>query len=189
MALSRIFLLFVFACIFVGIVQIFSMYGDVTEEQKAVFHVEKLKTTYEDITNFEIFIHRSLTSVIMFIPGVGAVWGLFSARTIGLEFASVVVLNPELAEYPLFAIRHLYPFGILKLIAYSIAISRSYLLLMGIFRKKFVEQLSFTVGELGVVVGMLSIVGFVEVYLIQGIQQQLELGGDTSRYFWMLGSW
>jgi uncharacterized membrane protein SpoIIM required for sporulation len=56
----------------------------------------------------------------------------------------------------------------MELAAYSIGMSRSFLLVVGIFKKKSIlQQWKQTVLEIGIVIGLLLMGGIVEAYMIE----------------------
>jgi len=108
----------------------------------------------------------------MFIPGFGAVWGLFSAWSTGFAFAAIVSTVPEIASIPPLTILFLSPFGIMEIIAYSLGISRSFILIKAITKKvNLVQFIKPTVIEIGIVVGLLFSGGYLEMYLIDLAQE------------------
>ena len=152
--------------IFATTYQIGSM-SDVTEEEANTF-MDEFEKLVEDIDAVGIFIHNSTISLPMFIPGFGIIWGLFSAWSTGFAFAAIVSITPELEQISPLAILFLSPFGIMELVAYSLAISRSYILLRTIIKK--ISLLPFvkpTLIEIGIVIGLLLGGGFLEDYMIR----------------------
>ncbi|HEU04083.1 MAG TPA: stage II sporulation protein M, partial [Nitrosopumilus sp.] len=57
-----------------------------TEEEAQAF-MEEFEELIDDIDAFGIFSHNTLLSLIMFIPGFGVGWGLFSAWSTGWGLA------------------------------------------------------------------------------------------------------
>ena len=150
--------------------QIGSM-SQVSEEEANTFmsEFEKLVT---DIDAVGIFLHNSSVSLPMFIPGFGVVWGLFSAWSTGFAFSAIVLITPELAKVPPLTILFLSPFGIMELTAYSIATSRSFMLIRAISKKtSLIPFLKPTVIEIGIVVGLLLAGGYLEDYMIKLTQK------------------
>ena len=150
--------------------QIGSM-SQVSEEEANTFmsEFEKLVT---DIDAVGIFLHNSSVSLPMFIPGFGVVWGLFSAWSTGFAFSAIVLITPELAKVPPLTILFLSPFGIMELTAYSIATSRSFMLIRAISKKtSLIPFLKQTIIEIGIVVGLLLAGGFLEDYMIKLTQK------------------
>ena len=182
----RIISLIAFVCIFVIIYQVGSM-QNVTEEDATAF-MEEFETIVVDIDGFGIFMHNTLIAMVMFIPGFGIAWGLFSAWATGVAFASIVVLTPELADFPSLFILLLSPFGLMELFAYSIALSRNFILTIAIFKKTGLAiHLRPTLIEIGIVLGLLLAGGYIEIYMIDMIQQQqLDVGGSNGD-IWMPG--
>ena len=118
-----------------------------------------------------IFTHNLTIALPMFIPGFGAVWGLFSAWSTGFAFAAIQVATPELADVNPLALL-LTPFGLMELTAYSIAMSRSFLLAKTLLQRKsiFAEK-TIILAEIGIVTALLVIGGIVEMYMIEAAEK------------------
>jgi len=166
----RIITFFIFMGLFAATYQIGSM-SQVSEEEANTFmsEFEKLVT---DIDAVGIFLHNSSVSLPMFIPGFGVAWGLFAAWSTGFAFSAIVSITPELAKVPPLTILFLSPFGIMELTAYSIATSRSFMLIRAISKKtNLIPFLKPTVIEIGIVVGLLLAGGYLEDYMIKLVQE------------------
>lgn len=174
---NRIILLFVFMGLFTVAFQLGSMM-EVSEEEANIF-MEEFEKLIEDIDAIGIFVHNSTISLPMFIPGFGIAWGLFSAWSTGFAFAAIVTITPELAEIPPVTILYLSPFGFMELFAYSLATSRSFILIRAIAKKtKLTLFLKPTLIEIGIVVGLLLAGGFLEDYMIKlSLEEGLEIPG------------
>ena len=148
---------------------------EVSQEDAELF-MEEFEELIEDIDGIGIFAHNSLIGLIMFIPGAGVVWGLFSAFQTGLAFAAIATVSPELIGqiHPL-ALLYASPFGLMELIAYSLGISRSYLLIYKIIKKVSIKKIllddyKIIAIEVGIVLGLLLAGGFLEAYLIETME-------------------
>lgn len=165
----RIITFFVFMGLFSTIYQIGSM-SHVTEEEANTF-MSEFENLITDIDAVGIFLHNSAISLPMFIPGFGVVWGLFSAWSTGFAFSAIVTITPELSKIPPLTILFLSPFGIMELTAYSIATSRSFMLIKEIYKKtNLMPFLKPTAIEIGIVIGLLLAGGFLEDYIIKMVQ-------------------
>ena len=152
--------------LFSGTYQLGSM-SQVTDEEANAF-MDEFEDLIEDIDAIGIFLHNTSISLPMFIPGFGVAWGLFSAWSTGFAFAAIVSLSPQLAEIPPLAILYLSPFGIMELTAYSLATSRSFILIKAISKRNDLTPFLKPTGiEVGIVIGLLLIGGFLEDYLIK----------------------
>jgi len=150
--------------------QIGSMFP-VSEEEANTF-MSEFKKLVVDIGAIGIFLHNSSVSLPMFIPGFGVAWGLFSAWSTGFAFSAIVSITPELAKIPPLAILFLSPFGIMELTAYSIATSRSFMLIKEISKKtNLAPLLKPTAIEIGIVIGLLLAGGYLEDYMIKLVQK------------------
>lgn len=173
----RLLLFFIFLGVFAAIYQIGSM-STVSEEEAKTFMGE-FEELVMDIDAFGIFAHNTSIALPMFIPGFGIAWGLFSAWSTGFAFASISATTPLLSKVPPLAILFLSPFGLMELVAYSIGISRSFILIRAVSKKiplfPFVKP---TIIEIGIVVGLLLAGGYLEFYMIELAQEEgLEIPG------------
>jgi len=173
----RIITFFIFLGIFGAAFQIGSM-SSVSEEDAEAFMAE-FEELVLDIDAFGIFTHNLTIALPMFIPGFGVAWGLFSAWSTGFAFAAIATTVPEIGEIPPLSILFLSPFGLMEITAYSIGISRSFILIRAVSKK--INLRSFikpTVMEIGIVVGLLLAGGYLEFYMIELAQQEgLEIPG------------
>ena len=171
MAFKRIIIFFIFTGIFAGVYAAGSQ-SDVTEEEIEET-LNYFKQVIAEIDGFGIFSHNAIIALPMFIPGFGAVWGMFAAYSTGFAFAAISAGTPELSSLNPLAVL-LTPFGLMEVAAYSIAMSRSVLFIEKIIKRTsiFTEKKAILI-ELGIVTGLLLIGGMVEMYMIemaQGLQ-------------------
>ena len=123
------------------------------------------------INQYGIFANNFRVALGMFIPGFGIALGTFSAFSTGLVFNALSTISPALSNIsPL--IVFLTPFGILEIIAYGIAISRSGILSYQLIkdtnkRNSWQKYVIPTVIEIGIVVIILLIGAIVEWQLIR----------------------
>ncbi len=173
----RIITFFIFLGIFAGVYQIGSM-TSVSEEEANIF-MEEFKELILDIDAFGIFVHNTTIALPMFIPGFGVAWGLFSAWSTGFAFAAIASTVPEIGEIPPLSILFLSPFGLMEIVAYSIGISRSFILIRAVSKKiNLIPFIKPTVIEIGIVVALLLAGGYLEFYMIELAQQEgLEMPG------------
>ena len=171
MSRNRIITFFVFMGLFAAVFQIGTML-EVSEEDANIF-MEEFKKLVQDIDAVGIFLHNTAISLPMFIPGFGIAWGLFSAGSTGYAFAAITTLAPELKEIPPLAILFLSPFGLMEICAYSLATSRSFILIRVIIKKTNLNPfLKPTLIEIGIVVGLLLAGGFLEDHMIKMAQEE-----------------
>ena len=102
--------------------------------EEALAFEEEFGKLIEDIDGIGIFIHNSAIAMAMFIPGFGVGWGFFSAWQTGQAFSALALLNPIISQIHPLALLYATPFGIMELVAYSIGMSRSYLLIHKIIK-------------------------------------------------------
>jgi hypothetical protein len=173
----RIITFFIFLGIFVAAFQIGSM-SSVSEEEANAFMAE-FEELVLDIDAFGIFTHNTVIALPMFIPGFGIAWGIFSAWSTGFAFAAIATTIPEIGEIPPLSILFLSPFGLMEITAYSIGISRSFILIRAVSKKISLRPfIKPTVMEIGIVMGLLLAGGYLEFYMIELAQQEgLEMPG------------
>ena len=106
----------------------------------------------------------------MFIPGFGVAWGAFCAFSTGMAFSVLKDVHPALENIPALTILFMSPFGLMEIAAYSIAMSRSYILLHKIIKKIPIRgDIRVTIIEVIILVGLLLAGGFIEHFLIENI--------------------
>ena len=126
------------------------------------------------INQYGIFVNNFKVVLGMFIPGFGIALGMFSAFSTGLVFNAILHTSPVVSNIsPL--IVFLTPFGILEIIAYGIAISRSGILSYQLIkdtnkRHSWRKYVIPTVIEIGIVVIILFIGAIVEWQLIHTLR-------------------
>ena len=148
---------------------------EISQEDAELF-MEEFEELIEGIDGIGIFLHNSFIAIIMFIPGFGVGWGLFSAFQTGQAFSAIVMLMPEVANIHPLALLYASPFGLMELTAYSLGISRSYLLIYKIIKKISIKpDYKITAIEIGIVLGLLLAGGFLEAYLIGLIEEPMFL--------------
>ncbi len=146
---------------------------EVSQEDAEAF-MEEFEELVEGIDGIGIFLHNAGIAIAMFVPGAGVVWGLFSAFQTGMAFAAIALLSPEVANLHPLTLLYLSPFGIMELTAYSLGISRSYLLIYKIIKKISIKpDYKIVAIEVGIVLGLLLAGGFLEAYLIGLIEDPM----------------
>ena len=173
----RITTFFVFLVIFTVIFQLGSM-STVSEEEANLF-MEEFEKLVLDIDAFGIFVHNTTIALPMFIPGFGIFWGLFSSWSTGYAFAAITTSIPEIANISPLSILFLSPFGLMEIFSYSLAISRSFILIKAIITKTNLSQfIKPTIIEIGIVIALLLVGGYVEFYMIELVQNEsIEMPG------------
>jgi hypothetical protein len=172
----RVLLFFIFVGLFSLVYQIGSM--SVVGEEEADMFMEAFQEIVLDIDAFGIFVHNTTISLPMFIPGFGVVWGLFSAWSTGFVFAAITSITPELESVPPLTILFLSPFGLMELVAYSLGLSRSFILIHAITKKiNLIQFIKPTIIEIGIAVGLLLVGGYLEFYMIETAEKLIEMPG------------
>jgi len=173
----RIITFFIFLGIFAGVFQFGSM-STVSEEEANIF-MKEFENLILDIDAFGIFTHNTTIALPMFIPGFGVAWGIFSAWSTGFAFAAIATTVPEIGNIPPLSLLFLSPFGLMEVFAYSLGISRSFILIRAISKKINLRQfIKPTIMEIGIVVGLLLVGGYIEFYMIEfALEEGFEMPG------------
>jgi hypothetical protein len=120
---------------------------------------QQFQNKIKNIDSLGIFFNNFLISILMFIPGIGIAFGLFSGFSTGNIFV-IITRDLPIQIPPLLVFLTI--FGIMELVSYGIAISRSYLLLISIIKRTNIkENLIYT----GIEVGIVSIILFVSAII------------------------
>jgi len=137
----------------------FSVGSEVELEQE---ESEQIKDQIsEKISNADsntIFLNNIVLGLVMFIPALGIIFGIGSGFVTGLAFASFDL------SIPAFAVLWLSPFGLMELVAYSIAMSRSLLIIKR--RKNLRQDKKIIAIEVGIVVALIFFGGVIESLLL-----------------------
>ena len=161
----RIIIFFIFTGIFCLIFGLGTTAEPTPDEVAEI--MDYFEEVLEQVDSALIFTHNLTIAIPMFIPGFGAIWGFFSAWSTGFAFAAIQTATPELGEVNPLALL-LTPFGLMEFAAYSIAMSRSFLLAKTLLKRKsiFAEK-TMILAEIGIVAALLIIGGIVEMYMIE----------------------
>ena len=166
--LNRIVLFFVFLGIFSASFAIGAEVQVSEEESKII--LEQLESLIDEIDAIGIFSHNTTLALPMFIPGFGIAWGAFAAFSTGMAFSVIKDASPMLANVPSLTILFMSPFGLMEVAAYSIAMSRSYMIVHKMIKRMPIRPDFRVIGvEIAILVGLLLTGGFVEYYYIESI--------------------
>ena len=170
--LNRIVLFFVFLGIFSASFAIGAEIQVSEEESKIV--LEELESLIADIDAVGIFTHNTSLSLPMFIPGFGIAWGAFAAFSTGMAFSVIQDASPMLENVPSLTILFMSPFGLMEVAAYSIAMSRSYMIIHKMIKRISIRPDFRVIGlEIAIVVGLLLTGGFVEYHFIESLSTDM----------------
>ncbi len=138
-------------------------------EDNAKKFLEEFHETTKGIGVEGIFLHNFSVALPMFVPGFGPAWGVFSGWQTGAGLRVLEIENPQLANVFPVLILLSSPYGAMELVAYSIGMSRSYLLAVSLIRRRHIrDQMLSTAIEIGIVLVLLLAGGFVEYSMIHG---------------------
>ena len=170
--LNRIVLFFVFLGIFSASFAIGAEIQVSEEESKIV--LEELESLIGEIDAVGIFTHNTSLALPMFIPGFGIAWGAFAAFSTGMAFSVIQDANPILENIPSLTILFMSPFGLMEVAAYSIAMSRSYMIVHKMIRRMSIRPDFRVIGlEIAIVIGLLLTGGFVEYHFIESLSTDI----------------
>ena len=166
--LNRIVLFFIFLGIFSASFAV-GAEVQVSEEESAIV-LEEFETLLDEIDAVGIFSHNTLLALPMFIPGFGIAWGAFAAFSTGMAFSVLKDANPMLANIPSLTVLFMSPFGLMEIAAYSIAMSRSYMIVHKMIKKLPIRPDFRIIGlEVVILVGLLLAAGFIEYYFLENL--------------------
>ena len=126
---------------------------------------EQFENKIKNIDSVGIFVNNFLISILMFVPGIGIAFGLFSGFSTGNIFM-IITRDLPIQIPPLLVFLTI--FGMMELVSYGIAISRSYLLLINMVKKTNIkENLIYAGIEIGIVAVILFFSAIIEWDLIK----------------------
>ena len=130
--------------------------------------VAKLSEKRSSLDKFQIFKNNIWPALIMFVPGLGIVFGANAGFSTGFSIAALALLNPMVRSIQPISVFWT-TFGLIELIAYSIAMSRSGLLVYYLIRKRksWKDYAIFTGVEIGIVIVLLFLGAIIEWNLLQ----------------------
>jgi len=170
--LNRIILFFIFLGIFSASFAIGAEIQVSEEESKIV--LEELESLINEIDAVGIFTHNTSLALPMFIPGFGIAWGAFAAFSTGMAFSVIQDANPMLENIPSLTILFMSPFGLMEVAAYSIAMSRSYMIVHKMIKRMSIRPDFRVIGlEIAIVIGLLLTGGFVEYHFIESLSTDM----------------
>jgi stage II sporulation SpoM-like protein len=122
----------------------------------------------EGLNYLGIFANNLIISALMFIPGIGILFGLFSGYSTGTIFSAITQTSQTATNQQLSPLLILLtPFGIMEIFCYGLAISRSSLLLFSLIKKNnIVKQLKYTLIEIAIIVAILFFAALIEWHFI-----------------------
>jgi len=161
----RIVTFFIFLGLFTISFQVGAMY-EVSDEEANEFVQEFLSNT-NTIDGIGIFLNNLTAALPMFVPGFGIAWGSYTAWSTGFGFAAIQSMAPGLADMVPLSVLYFSPYGLIELVAYSIAMSRSLLIILVLVKRANLKSLfKPSAIEVGIVIALLIIAGFLEEYMI-----------------------
>jgi uncharacterized membrane protein SpoIIM required for sporulation len=135
-------------------------------DEEAKTFLGEFQSQTEGIDAIGIFSHNASVALVMFVPAFGIAWGSYTAWSTGAAFSTIISSDPTLSNIsPLSLLAT--PFGTLELVAYSIGMSRSFLLIVGIVKRNSLKKMiKPTLIEIGIAIVILLIAGFIEYSMV-----------------------
>ena len=165
---QRILIFFVFLILFT-IIYDFGTMNEVKKTDAEKF-IDDFNEIVHEIDSIGIFLHNSAIALPMFIPGFGILWGFFSSWSTGYAFAALESIKPSLSSIDPLKLLYFTPFGLLELTAYSIAMSRSFLLIYKIVKKiSLKSDIVIILTEIIITITLLFLGGFIEDYMLMSL--------------------
>jgi uncharacterized membrane protein SpoIIM required for sporulation len=113
-----------------------------------------------------IFTNNLIITIIMFLPGIGALFGIFSGYSTGTIFSSITHDSTSHSYISPLVIL-LTPFGMMEVFCYGLAISRSFILLFSLVKKEnLAKQLKSILIEIGIILIILFLAAIIEWHFI-----------------------
>jgi len=133
-----------------------------------------------DIDALSITTHNLLLALVMFVPGFGVIFGGISGFETGVVITAMKTIYPELQDFSVLALLLVTPFGILELISYGIAISRSGMILRHINSKINLQlMIRPVIIEVIIVLVLLFVGGQMEYLMINFIGVDYIVGSEN----------
>jgi len=133
--------------------------------------VQDFLSQTQAIDGLGFFLNNITAALPMFVPGAGVALGIYSGWSTGFGFAAIVTMAPALADIEPLTTLYYSAYGLMELTAYSIAMSRSFLVVFYLVKRVNPKSLiKPSLIEIGIVVGLLVVAGFVEEYMINSAQ-------------------
>ena len=170
--LNRIILFFIFLGIFTVS---FAVGAEVqVSEEESTIVLEQFESLIGEIDAVGIFVHNVSLAIPMFIPGVGIAWGAFAAFSTGMAFSVLRDASPMLENIPSLTVLFMSPFGLMEVAAYSMAMSRSYMIIHKMIKRMPIRPDFRVIGlEMAILVGLLLAGGIVEYYFIESLSTDM----------------
>ncbi len=136
-------------------------------EEEAQMLTREFSKQIEGIDQNGIFLNNIRITLIMFVPAVGSAFGAFSGFATGSIFSAYANQSPMLGEVsPLVILRT--PFGIMEVLVYGLAISRSAMLIYYLLKRMPWSKYAIpTLIELGIATGVLFVAAVIEWQIIE----------------------
>lgn len=155
----------------IGAVVFFAAYSAGAAAQMTPAEAKEVRDAFssqiKDIDDVGIFVNNVKIALGMFVPGLGIGLGVFSGYATGNVFAALAQGSPALQGVPPQLIL-VTPFGIMEVITYGIAMSRSGMLIYYFVKKRpWREYVVPTLIELGIAAAILLSAAAIEWGMIQ----------------------
>lgn len=146
---------------------------DVSDDEANAF-VQEFLSNANAIDGVGIFLNNVSAALPIFVPEFGTIWGTYTAWSTGFGFAAMKIMASGLSEIAPLSVLYLSAFGFMDLVAYSIAMSCSYRIIHVLIKRQNLKpSIKPAAIEVGIVVVILLVAGFLEQYMIQAAQNAI----------------
>jgi uncharacterized membrane protein SpoIIM required for sporulation len=155
----------VFVCVFLISYSVGAAYK--MSDKEVQDFLKDFQSVTEGIDTMGIFYHNITDALPMFVPGFGIPWGVYTAWSTGAGFSALLSQNHLISRISPLEIFVVSPFGAMELVAYSMGMSRSLLLIFTLVKRRTIKhELKNTAIEVGIVVVILLVAAHIESYMV-----------------------
>lgn len=154
----------------IGVLAFVVAYSAGAAAQMTAEEADEMTTAFEEqiagIGAEGLYSNNVVIALGMFVPGFGAGFGVYTAASTGVLFHALV-LSYDLEGVSALSVLAT-PFGMLEILAYGLAMSRSGMLVYQFVKKRHWREYAMPTGiEVGIVVVMLLVAGVIEAAFIE----------------------
>ena len=158
---SRLFYLILGMIIFIIAYSIGAL-TDISKDEAEKLRQQFDKQEMKNIDRNAIFINNLRISIVMFTPAIGVGFGTYTGFSTGFTSNAIAETYPNLSSISTFQ-NLVKPFGILEIFCYGLAMSKSWIIIHQILkRKKFKEIVIPIFIEIGIVIAVLFVAATIE---------------------------
>lgn len=130
---------------------------------------------FTELDGIGIFTHNAMLALVMFLPGFGPAFALFSSGSTGLAFSMINTVSMDTLGIPPLLL-FLTPFGAMEILSYTLASTRGVILTLKLIQHEPLRSdMRRIIIEVGIVIGLLFSGGIIEDIMIQQITDGVPL--------------